>query len=184
MGKIIIDARVSLDGFINDRNGSVECLYPDIEGLRETEAIQESIKTTGAVLMGRHTYDMAEGDFTGYEYQVPIYILTHRIPKKVAKGENGNFQFHFVMDGIESAIKQARTSAEDKNVTVVGGANIIQQCIQKRLFDEMHLGVVSVLFGAGLRFFEYLDIENLELQRVRALETPEVTQLVFRLRRQ
>jgi dihydrofolate reductase len=89
VGKVLLGMAMSLDGFINDRNGSVGRLYPDLEALGKTEILQEAIRTTGAVLMGRHAYDMAEGDFTGYEFQVPIFVLTHHVPARVARGENG-----------------------------------------------------------------------------------------------
>jgi dihydrofolate reductase len=89
MANVLLGMTISLDGFINDRNGSVDRLYPDLAKLRDTEALQESIRTTGAVVMGRHAYDMGEGDFTDYEFQVPIFVVTHRAPERVAKGENG-----------------------------------------------------------------------------------------------
>jgi hypothetical protein len=57
--------------------------------------------------MGRRAYDMAEGDVTDYEFQVPIFVLTHDVLEKVAKGENGKLKFNFVTDGIESAIEKA-----------------------------------------------------------------------------
>src|SRR6266700_3662106 len=101
MGKVLLGMTMSLDGFVNDRNGDVLSLYPDLAALRETELLQESINTTGAVVMGRHAYDMAQGDFTNYEYQVPIFVLTHVVPEKVAKGQNGQLTFTFVTDGIE-----------------------------------------------------------------------------------
>jgi dihydrofolate reductase len=69
MGKVIVGTTMSLDGFMSDSNGSLARLYPDREELRQTEMLQESMKSTGAVVMGRHAYDMAQGDFTGYEYQ-------------------------------------------------------------------------------------------------------------------
>jgi len=72
MGKVILGVTMSIDGFIADRNTDVSRLYPDLDELRKTELLQGSIRTTGAVVMGRHAYDMAQGDFTGYEYQVPI----------------------------------------------------------------------------------------------------------------
>jgi len=62
MGKVIVGATMSLDGFMNDRHGDVSLLYPDLEALRRTEMLQEEIQTTGAVVMGRRAYDMAEGD--------------------------------------------------------------------------------------------------------------------------
>ena len=116
MGNVIIGATMSLDWFMNDRNGDVSRLYPDFEVLRSTEMLQEEIRTTGAVVMGRHAYDMAEGDLTGYEYQVPIFVLTHTVPQHVIKGENDRLRVTFVMDGIESAIgKGAGDSHGSKN---------------------------------------------------------------------
>jgi len=88
MGNVIIGATLSLDGFMNDRHGEVSRLYPDLAALRRTEMLQEEIRTTGAVVMGRRAYDMAEGDLTDYEYQVPIFVLTHHFPGKAVKGEN------------------------------------------------------------------------------------------------
>ena len=88
MAKVILGTTISLDGFINDRSGSVEALYPDLAAWRETEAGKESIQNTGAVVMGRNSYAMADDPdwFAGnYEYQVPIFVLTHHVPKKKPK---------------------------------------------------------------------------------------------------
>ena len=172
MGKVVGGMTISLDGFVNDRNGSVSKLYPDLNELRQTELLQQSIRTTGAVVMGRHAYDMANGDFTGYEYQVPIFVLTHHVPEKAAKGEKGQFKFNFITDGIESAVEQAKAAAGDKNVTVIGGANTIQQCIKKRLLDEIELGIVPVLLGNGLRLFEQFDTEQFDLKIISVFESP------------
>jgi dihydrofolate reductase len=181
MGKVILGTTMSLDGFINDRNGDVSRLYPDLEALRKTEVLQESIRTTGAAVMGRRAYDMAQGDLTGYEYQVPIFVLTHRVPQKPAKGENGRLTLTFVTDGIKSAIQQARAAAGDRNVTVIGGASTAQQCIQAGLVDEIHIDVRPVLLGAGLRFFEHLETVQVELERSRVIESSDFTQLEFRV---
>ncbi len=123
MGKVIVGATMSLDWFMNGRNGDVSRLYPDLEALRRTEMLQEEIQTTGAVVMGRRAYDMAEGDLTDYEFQVPIFVLTHAVPEKGAKGENDKLTLTFVTSGIEKAIEQAQAAAGDKHVMVVGGAN-------------------------------------------------------------
>src|ERR1700730_11019856 len=167
MGKVIVGATMSLDGFMNDRNGDVSRLYPDLEALRSIEMLQEEIRTTGAVVMGRRAYDMAEGDLTDYEYQVPIFVLTHAVPEKGAKGENDRLTLTFVTSGIERAIEQAKAAAGDKQVTVVGGANTAQQCLRAGLVDEIHIGIVPVIFGEGLRFFEPLVNEQLQLERIR-----------------
>lgn len=181
MSKVILGITMSLDGFINDRNGDVGSLYPDLEALGKTELLQESIKNTGAVVMGRHAYDMAEGDFTGYEYQVPVFVLTHQRPEKVAKGENERFKFTFVNDGVKSAIDRAKIAAGDRNVTVIGGASLAQQVINARLFDEIEIGIIPILLGEGLRFFEPTGAQPIHLERLRVIESPGRTDLLFRL---
>ncbi len=181
MGKVVGGMTMSLDGFVNDRNGDVSRLYPDLAELRKTELLQEIIKTTGAVVMGRHAYDMAEGDFTDYEFQVPIIVITHDVPEKVAKGENENLTFNFVTDGIESAIEKAKAAAGDKNVTVIGGANTTQQLIKAGLFDEIQIDIVPVLLGEGLRLFEHLGTEQIELESTRVIAASDVTHLRFRV---
>jgi dihydrofolate reductase len=179
MVKVILGMTISLDGFVNDRKGDVGRLYPDLEALRETEVLQEAIRTTGAVVMGRHAYDMANGDFTGYEFQVPIFVLTHNVPAKAAKGENENLKFNFITDGIESAIEKARAAAGEKDVTVIGGADTFQQCINKGLFDEIQIDIAPVLLGAGLRLFENINAGPIELKSRNVIESPSVTHLRF-----
>ncbi len=179
MAKVILGTTMSLDGFINDRSGSVASLYPDLEALRKTRMLQESISRTGAVVMGRHAYDMANGDFTGYEFQVPIFVLSHHVPKKVAKGENGSFKFNFVADGIENAVQRAKAAAGDKDVTVIGGASTIQQCINQRLFDEIEICIMPLLFGEGLRLFEHISAAQIELEKMEVIDIPGMTCLRF-----
>ena len=181
MGNVIIGATMSLDWFMNDRNGDVSRLYQDFEALRRTEMLREEIRTTGAVVMGRRAYDMAEGDLTDYEYQVPIFVLTHHIPQHVVKGENDKLTVTFVTSGLQTAIEKAKAAAGDKHVMVVGGANTAQQCLQAGLVDEIHIGIIPVLLGEGLRFFEPLVNEQLELERTRVFESPTRTDLWFRV---
>ena len=181
MGRVIVGATMSLDWFMNDRNGDVIRLYQDFEALRRTEMLQEEIRTTGAVVMGRRAYDMAEGDLTDYEYQVPIFVLTHHVPEQAVKGVNDQLTLTFVTDGIQSAIEKAKAAAGDKHVMVVGGANTAQQCLRAGLVDEIHMGLVPILLGEGLRFFEPLANEQLELERTRVFESPTRTDLWFRV---
>ncbi len=181
MGKVVGGMTMSLDGFVNGRNGDMSRLYPDLVELRKTEMLQESMKATGAVVMGRGAYDLGEGDFTDYEYQVPIFVLTHHVPEKAAKGQNDRLTITFVANGIESAINQAKAAAGDKDVTVVGGANTIQQLLNAGLLDELQVGVVPVLLGEGLRFFEDLRTEQIELERIKVQLSPYRTDLTFRV---
>lgn len=181
MAKVIGGAVMSLDGFINDRSGSVERLYLDLEAYRQTEFLQDYIRMTGAVIMGRGAYDMGQGDFTGYEYQVPIFVLTHRAPAAPARGQNDRLHLHFVTDGLESAVQQAKAAAGDKVVTVVGGASTVRQLLEAGLLDELEVGIAPVLLGDGLRLFDHLAAAPIELQRIRVTQLPGATQMLFRV---
>lgn len=184
MGKVILGMTMSLDGFINDRDGSVEALYPDLAALRETEPLKESIQNTGAVVMGRNSFAMAEDPDSlaeNYEYQVPIFVLTHQPPKRHPR-ETGTLTFTFVTDGIESAIRQAKAAAGDKDVTVIGAASIALQCLNIGLADELHVDIMPVFLGSGLRPFEGIDAESIQLERIKVMELPGGrTHLRFRI---
>ncbi len=182
MAKVILGMTMSLDGFVADRNDSVDHLYPDLEALRNTEALQESISTTGAVMMGRRAYAMGDPDsyVDNYEYQVPIFVLTHAVPDKLPK-QSERLTFTFVTEGIESAIRHAKAAAGDKNVTVVGGASTVQQCLTAGLADELHIDIMPLLRGEGLRLFEHLGSEPMELEITRVFEALRTIELRFRV---
>ena len=80
--------------------------------------------------------------------------------------------FTFVTDGVESLIRQAKAAAGDKNVVIVGGANVIQQCLKAGLIDELQIDISPVLLGDGLRLFEHLENENIQLEKVKVVELP------------
>ena len=180
MGNVIFGMMVSLDGFVADPTGEVARLYPEGRGRANTE-LEEAIATTGAVVMGRRTYQMGEPDSyaESYEFQVPIFVLTHTVPQQKPK-QNARLRFTFVTDGVESAIAQAKKAAGEKNVTIVGGPTIARHCLSLGLIDELQLGIVPVLLGAGLRLFDQLD-RQIELERVRMSEEASITYLHFRV---
>lgn len=131
MGTVIAGQTISLDGFVADRDGSAEALYPDLEELADTPYMQGMAEETGAVLMGRRSFEMADDPDSyadGYELQVPIFVVTHRPPATSPK-QNDRLTFTFVDDGVESAIEQATAAAGDKAVSVVGGPNVIRQLL-------------------------------------------------------
>jgi len=179
--KVVLGTTMSLDGFINDRNGDLSRMYPDLAALRKTEMLQESIRTTGAVVMGRGAYDLAQGDLTGYEYQTPIFVVTHHPPDKAPEGQNDRLSVTFVTDGIESAVEQAKAAAGDRYVTVIGSANTAQQCIRLGLVDEIGVGIIPVLLGGGLRFFDTLEGVPIELELIKVFESPGRTDLRYRV---
>jgi dihydrofolate reductase len=184
MGKVIAGMSVSLDGYINDQNGSVEKLYSDFSELRKAPSFQEIIKNTGAAIMGRRVYEMAD-PFSwandDYEFQTPIFVLTHMPPAKYPKG-NDKLSFTFVTDGIESAISQAKKAAGAKDVQVIGGASTFQQCLNAGLCDEISLDIVAVLLGNGQKIFEQIDFEKIILERIKVEAITQIrTSMTFRL---
>jgi dihydrofolate reductase len=185
MGKVILGLTISLDGFINDENGSVESLYPDLAELRYTDPLKESIKNTGAVVMGRRAYAMGGLDAydEDYEYQVPIFVLTRSIPKQQPRPTR-NLTFTYVLDGIESAVLQAKAVARSKDVTIIGGASTARQALAAGLVDEIHLDIMPLLLGKGLRLFENIDGRPIRLERMSILEAPIRTHLKFRVQKE
>jgi dihydrofolate reductase len=184
MAKVILGNSMSLDGYINDPSGSVMALYPDMQTMRYNEVMQESIRDTGAVVMGRHSYDMAEDPDVladNYEYQVPIFVLTHHPPARQPR-ENGRISFTFVSEGIESALAQAKQAAGEKDVTIIGAPNTSMQVLEAGLADELHIDFMPVVLGGGLRFFHGKGLEALRLERTRVVELPGGrTHLEFRI---
>jgi dihydrofolate reductase len=173
---------MSLDGFVADAGGSVARLYPDLAALRGTAYMNAAVEETGAVLMGRRTFEMGDPDsYVGeYEFQVPIFVLTHHPPEKAPK-QDDRLTFTFVTDGVASAVEQAKAAAGDKAVQVVGGASLVQQLLRARLVDELRIDVMPVLLGAGLRLLENIDPERLKLDKIGVQEVGARTSLRFRV---
>jgi dihydrofolate reductase len=174
MGKVVLGMTMSLDGFINDCNGRVEVLNPDLVALRDIDPLKESIQNTGAVVMGRNSFAMSEDPdwFAGnYEYQVPIFVLTHQLPKKHPK-ETDTLTFTFVTNGIESAIQQAKAAAGDKDVNIIGATSTAKQCLEARLADELHVDIMPVFLGGGLRAFGEINEKKILLERIKVMELP------------
>jgi dihydrofolate reductase len=174
MTRVIVGMTMSLDGFVNDRSGSVAALYPDFAALRESAPLQESIRNTGAVVMGWNTFAMASDPnwYAGnYEYQAPIFVVTHAVPP-VRPKESGALRFTFVTEGVAGAIAQAKAAAAGKDITVVGGAQTIRQCLRAGLADELDIDIMPVLLGDGLRLFERMGSDPIRLDRVGVVASP------------
>jgi dihydrofolate reductase len=108
---------------------------------------------------------------------VPTFVVTHTVPQEwVFEGS----PFTFVTDGLESALEKAKAAAGDKDVGVVG-ASIVQQCIRAGLLDEIHLDLVPVLLGDGVRLLDHLGTGSIELESPRVIEGAGVTHLTFRV---
>ncbi|MDQ3286624.1 MAG: dihydrofolate reductase family protein, partial [Actinomycetota bacterium] len=123
------------------------------------------------------TFDLTNGWGGRHPLDVPVSVVTHTVPQEwVFEGS----PFTFVTDGLESAIGQAKAVAGDKDVGVVG-ASLVQQCIRAGLLDEIHVDLVPVLLGDGVRLFDHLDTEPIELESTRMIEGAGVTHLTFRV---
>lgn len=179
MGKVIAGMTVSLDGFMD-----AEKVNPDFAELLQAPAFKQMIENTGAAVMGRHVYEMADPFAWAnddYEFQTPIFVITHTPPDRYPEG-NGKLRFAFVTDGVESAISQARQAAGSKDVQIIGGAEVIQQCLNAGLCDELQIDIVSVLAGDGLRLFENLNTDRIKLERIKVEEiTSARTSITFRV---
>ena len=105
---------------------------------------------------------------------MPVCVLTHHIPHQVPKGAT---PFTFATSGIESALAQAKASAGDNNVSVVGGANTAQQGLQAGLVDELLIHLLPVLLGEGTRLFERMGTAPVELEQTWVREAPGITHL-------
>lgn len=184
MGKVIAGMTMSLDGFINDSNGNTGSLYPDFPELLKAPSFKKMIDQTGAVVMGRNLYQMADPFLWAtddYEFQTPIFVLTHNPPGKHPKG-NDKLSFTFVTDGIESAVSKALSAAGNKDVQVIGGANTIQQCLNAGLCNELVIDIIPILLGNGVRLFENIDTNKIKLERIKAEEiTSSRTTITFKV---
>jgi dihydrofolate reductase len=116
-----------------------------------------------------------------YEFQVPIFVLTHH-PPAIPPKQDGNLTFTFVTDGVESAVSQAKAAAGDRSVQVIGGADVVQQLLDAGLVDELHVDVMPVLLGDGLRLFP-AGGQDVELVKIGVQEVGSRTSLRFRLAR-
>ena len=109
---------------------------------------------------------------------MPVFVLTHHQREPLEM--EGGTTFHFVTDGIESALAQAKEAAGGKDVRLGGGAEAAQQYLAAGLIDELQLNVVPILLGGGERLFENVGAE-LELEQTRVVHTPEVTHIRYRV---
>lgn len=180
---VVFGMSMSLDGFIEDEHGSVSALYPDFAELQDSGYMQHWIERTGAVLMGRRTFDMA-GDTDSYadtyEHQGPIFVVTHQPPERHPK-ENDRLTITFVTTGVEDAVALAEEAAKGKEVSAVGGVDILRQLLRAGLVDELDISIIPVLLGKGLHLFEDLGDGHIVLEKLRVTEVGQRTDVRFRI---
>jgi dihydrofolate reductase len=136
----------------------------------------DEVMATGAVIVGRRTFEFAGGWGGDHHDGVPIFVLTHAAPEEPAPGAA-----RYVTDGIASCVAQAKAAAAGRDILLHGAATA-QECLRAGLLDELELQLVPVLLGQGRRLFEDLPPDHIELELLRSLDGPGVLHLRYRVR--
>lgn len=202
---VFVDVGISLDGFIAGPNANPGNPLGD-GGVRihewalalatfherlgfgggqtgpDDDRVRHVFDRTGAYIMGRRMFD--EGEVSWPErapFQAPVFVLTHH--ERGPWVRPGGTTFHFVTDGIESALNQARDAAGAKDIRISGGADCIRQYLEAGAVDELNLHVAPILLGRGLRLFDSLDPSSVTLVPEAAEGSSRVTHLRYRVAR-
>jgi dihydrofolate reductase len=199
MGKVTCGISTSVDGFVAGPNQSLE--KPLGEGM-EDERVHRwmfeqpdanapeiaALTAAGAFVMGRNMFGPGRGewdlDWRGWwgddpPYHAPVFVLTHH-PREPLPMDGGT-TFHFVTDGIESALEQARAAAGDRDVAIAGGAATVNSYLAAGLIDELWVHVAPVTIGAGERLFD--GVGTLTLEPISSRGTDLVTHTLYRVAR-
>jgi dihydrofolate reductase len=177
---LIAGMTMSLDGYVADPRGDFGMLYADFDTPAFSGYLAASQAETGAVLMGRRTYDgAADPDeyAEGYEYQVPIVVLTSRPPATPPR-RTDRLWWTFT-DDLGAAVSTARELAGEQAVTVVGGADLNRQLLDAGLVDELRIDVMPVVLGGGLRLFD--GVRPARLEKIGVDDVGQRTSLRFRV---
>ena len=139
---------------------------------------RHTMERSGASIMGQRMFEQGEISWPEEApFHTPVYVLTHK--KREPWVRPGGTTFHFVNDGPESALEQAKKSAGGRDVRISGGANVIQQYLNLGVVDELEIALVPVMFGGGRRLFENLrePMQGFRIDKV--LEGPAATHLRY-----
>ncbi|MFJ3415552.1 dihydrofolate reductase family protein [Streptomyces sp. NPDC086082] len=144
----------------------------------DNDVARATFERTGVSVMGRRMFDAGEQSWPEEApFHTPVFVVTHT-PRDPWERPGGT-TFHFVDDGIESALDQAREAAGDRDVRISGGAETIQQYLDAGLVDEFSITLAPVLFGTGIRLFDHVDPDRLALTQARSDASSRVTHLTY-----
>jgi dihydrofolate reductase len=194
MTTVTCDIAVSLDGFAAGPNQRLDAPFGDgedgrltrwmVERADENAAEIEAIVRAGAFIMGRNMFSPGRGawdlEWRGWwgeepPYHAPVFVLTHH-PREPLKMDGGT-TFHFVTDGIESALARARDAAGDSDIAIAGGAATVNQYLAAGAIDELRLHVAPVVLGQGERLFD--GVGNFDVVPRAVRRTDLVTHLTY-----
>ncbi|MBS1882353.1 MAG: dihydrofolate reductase [Actinobacteria bacterium] len=205
-GKVFFSVSMSLDGFVAPEEGMDDPKGPPVQWMelqqwlfplrffrenlklgeggeegRDNDIARETFERTGASVMGKRMFDLGEKAWPEEApFHTPVFVVTHE--KRDPWERLGGTTFHFVDDGIETALDRAREAAGDRDVRIAGGGTTIQEYLNAGLVDEFSIALSPVLFGSGIRLFEGVDAGRMALEPVGAEPTPRVTHLTYTVR--
>ncbi len=204
MSKIFFSVGTSMEGFIAGLNGSPqnplgdggpaihEWVYNQ-KSFRETlgigeggetgadnDLINEMLERTGAHIMGKRMLEEGETNWPeNAPFHTPVYVLTHQVREPWKR--KGGTTFYFINDGLESALDKARHAAGNKDIRISGGADTIRQFLSAGLVDEFTIHYSPVLLGKGVRLFDRINAENLNIEITGVIHSPRVTHLNYKV---
>jgi dihydrofolate reductase len=149
--------------------------------------VEDRRANVGATIMGRNMFGPVRGEWPDESwrgwwgedppYHHPVFVLTHH-PREPLQ-MNGGTTFHFVTDGIEPALAQAKEAAGGRDIWLADGASVVNQYLAARLVDEIDVSITPVILGTGEQLFEGLERGTLALKQIRAVEAPGVTHIKY-----
>ena len=193
MGKVVLTFSMSLDGFIAGPGIDMKhamgvggerlhkwMFHAGPESSIDLGMARELLAKVGAVVLGKRTFDVGLQHWGDTPYPVPSFVITHE--KRVTETMK-SAAFTFVNDGISNALQQAKAAAAGK-IIIVMGANIAQQMLNDGLADEIYIQLVPVLLGKGSRLFDHIGAVPIELTCDRAINSPHITHLKYKIEKQ
>jgi dihydrofolate reductase len=209
MSNVTCQISISLDGFVAGPNQSIDNpigeggmrlhqwafatdswreQHGESGGERSADSVvaETLMQGIGAFLMGRNMFGPGRGawdeSWRGWwgedpPYHAPVYVLTNH-PREPLEMQGGT-TFHFVTDGIESALEQARAVAGEQDVSIAGGASTVRQYLAAGLLDELYLHIAPVVLGAGERLLQ--DVGDPVLEPIEVVASPAVTHVRYRI---
>nr|WP_082534690.1 SRPBCC domain-containing protein [Nonomuraea pusilla] len=196
---VVVDISMSLDGYVSAPGVDLEhglgvggeplhAWVTDGRTPRDAEILHRSFTDTGAVIMGRRTFDIVDGphgwnDEVGYGHDQdqtaapPVFVVTHSRPGKVRLGD----RFRFVTDGLDSAVEQARAAACGKEVVIMGGGATAHQFLRAGLVDVLRIHLAPIILGGGTPLFPEGMPESLRLEPLASVSTPAAEHLTYRV---
>lgn len=176
MRKIILFIAMSLDGYIADKNGSVEWLAGQSSDTENEDTYSEFIKDIDTVIMGWKTYHQVVTELSPSEWiysNLTSYVITHR-------KQNSTNCIQFVQETPAALVKQLKGQA-GKDIWICGGANIVQQLMKEELVDQFYISIIPTLLGSGIRLFDTLDAE-LKLKLIQCRHYNGITEVIYEKR--